>query len=83
MSIKMEGEFENLASGVHPLYYHLGIAQQYGVQTFAVAHLKGKFKVSVGKIYAGRLGMCVGPNCNSRSEIDMGAILQRVNVVAP
>jgi hypothetical protein len=69
--------------GVNPLYYHLGIAQQYGVQTLAIAHFKGKLKVSVGKIYARRLGMCVGPNCNSRSKIDMGAILQRVNVVAP
>jgi hypothetical protein len=55
MSVKMEGEFENLVLGVNPLYYHLGIAQQYGVQTLAIAHFKGKLKVSVGKIYARRL----------------------------
>jgi len=35
MSVKMEGEFENLILGVNPLYYHLGIAQQYGIQTLA------------------------------------------------
>ena len=83
MSVKMKGESENLVFRVDSLDYDLSIAQVYRLQTYAVTHFKCKFKIGVGKIYAGRLGMCVGPNCNSRSKIDVSAIFQRINVVAP
>jgi hypothetical protein len=83
MLIEMEGESENLVFGVDPLDHHVRATRPYGLQIVAIAYFKGKFEIGVSKFHTGRLGVCVSPNRNPRSELDMRAVLQRVNVVAP